>query len=290
MKFERLIFLLEAQNKYDETPEPEHGDYREFSDADPDFELGKTNFPHGDGYPNSHMFKDYDKVVRIDSISDDDHSEEHQTRRKDYGASVKKHVMHLIKTKYAWLVEWIAKTIGRSVDWVFNDNSADDADYENSVYDILRDFEQDIRYWQQYDENYIKQNEKDNPHWRRRWDRMKAVMKAHPDALDAVGELYKLLEFLYDESPESIHNEANYPLYVTLYDVTRAFGGHHEGGWWYDYNDKIQSYKVKDHAQAEKAAKALFNSIGGADMDGKPLIVLERQPGSLTNNTRPNYE
>ena len=47
--------------------------------------------------------------------------------------------------------------------------------------------------------------------------------------------------------------------YVTLYMVDRAFGGHEEGGWWYDYGYPVMD-SVNRCFQSEDEAYAYANS------------------------------
>ena len=75
------------------------------------------------------------------------------------------------------------------------------------------------------------------------------------------------------------HNELNYPLHVSLYDVTRAFGGYEEGGWWYDKYELIDSIEIHNPSQRIPAAEELYSKIG-KNMDGKPDICIEKEKGS----------
>lgn len=80
----------------------------------------------------------------------------------------------------------------------------------------------------------------------------------------------------------------NYPAFVTAYDLTRAFGGYEEGGWWYDAYHVLDSKKVQNFEEAEKAAKDLYDSYIN-EADGKLIINLESQQGSQVQE-RPRYE
>jgi len=75
------------------------------------------------------------------------------------------------------------------------------------------------------------------------------------------------------------HNELNYPLHVSLYDVTRAFGGYEEGGWWYDKYELIDSIEIHNPSQRIPAAEELYSKIG-KNMDGRPKIYIEKEKGS----------
>ena len=44
--------------------------------------------------------------------------------------------------------------------------------------------------------------------------------------------------------------------YVNVYDVTRAYGGPEEGGWWYDTGEPIASWPYKSYEEAKTFANA----------------------------------
>lgn len=80
----------------------------------------------------------------------------------------------------------------------------------------------------------------------------------------------------------------SYPAYATAYDVTRNYGGPEEGGWWYTAYSTIDSINVKSYQEFENAAKNLYNDYS-EDVDGKLLITLEQESGSL-EEPAPRYE
>lgn len=245
------------------------GNYRDYSDADPDFELGRTNFPHGHAYPNSK--KDYDKVVKLDVIHSNAEAD-NKFATKCYGATVA-----YIRDKAQWFVELSDAGIPPA--------GTHDS-YQSMVHDIRRIIT-DVTYW--LAEPLEKVTAPNAPAWwKEKWDRSQAIIKEYPNLKEDVEKLYEFLDFLYGDSPDNPENPINYPLFVTLYDKSRLFGGHEEGGWWYDYYDRLDSVKVQNFEQAEKVAKAFYNTkIGKAD--GQPLIILEKVVGSLTNEERPEY-
>ena len=103
---------------------------------------------------------------------------------------------------------------------------------------------------------------------------------------DKVVRIDHIISPEYDDEGDP-EDQSNYPLYVTLYDISRHLGGHEEGGWWYDVNTMVKSFKVTSYVQAEKAARVLYNQISHADMDGKPRINLERKQGIMDTSTKP---
>lgn len=117
-----------------------------------------------------------------------------------------------------------------------------------------------------------------------------AILKKYPDAVDQIEKFEQYEQFLNQEDPNNPEYESNYPLYVTLYDLSRHLGGSEEGGWWYDSYDMVNGFRVKSYAEAEKAAKILYNSIPRADLDGQPIICLEYKKGSRVTTERPTYE
>ena len=82
-------------------------------------------------------------------------------------------------------------------------------------------------------------------------------------------------------------NELNFPLYVSLYDISRELGGYEEGGWWYDSYKLIDSIHVKNPTEVLPAAEKLYNKIH--NFDGKPEIVIEKEEGSQSRKERPTY-
>jgi hypothetical protein len=62
-----------------------------------------------------------------------------------------------------------------------------------------------------------------------------------------------------------------YPTYVNAYEVERVFGGHEEGGWWYDYQTPLCTIRVKTIAQAIKAYDLMLEIYGPDFDDNIPL-------------------
>jgi hypothetical protein len=94
-----------------------------------------------------------------------------------------------------------------------------------------------------------------------------------------------------DDPAHDGSNPQNYPAVVTLYDVTRDLGGHEEGGWWYDWKTAVKSVAVNSPEEAQAAARQLYGLIGQADLDGKPVIELEKTAGAIeAAQQRPRYE
>jgi len=61
------------------------------------------------------------------------------------------------------------------------------------------------------------------------------------------------------------------PVYVSLYEVSRAYGGPEEGGWWYDVWDLENSKKFFDREEAERFAQALNEDIRNKGLNEEDL-------------------
>jgi len=87
----------------------------------------------------------------------------------------------------------------------------------------------------------------------------------------------------------SIDDTVSYPAYVTAYDITREFGGHEEGGWYYTNYAVIDTYPKQANSEEEVVAiaKKMLKIIG--DVDGKLRIFAENEVGSMVSD-RPHYE
>ena len=55
--------------------------------------------------------------------------------------------------------------------------------------------------------------------------------------------------------------------FVNIYAEGRAFGGHEEGGWYYDYRDARTSFQVEDEEKANQLADLVRDRIGTATLD-----------------------
>lgn len=118
------------------------------------------------------------------------------------------------------------------------------------------------------------------------------------------------------------------PVYVSLYERFRSYGGAEEGGWWYDENNLVSTKKFFDKDEAEAFAESIRGKIkseglndedlGSArgfdtypDLSGgdpsydhsdsdipvgfsgdvkKHYVIVEDFPGSMETKERPRYE
>ena len=61
------------------------------------------------------------------------------------------------------------------------------------------------------------------------------------------------------------------PIYVSLYETSRAYGGPEEGGWWYTINTLESSKKFYDQDEAEAFLNQLNAWIENNDLNAEPL-------------------
>lgn len=88
-------------------------------------------------------------------------------------------------------------------------------------------------------------------------------------------------------------------VYISIYRVSRHYGGPEEGGWWYDWYTHVKTLprRVKAH-RVEQVKKRLakmfpidrptrrYRVNGGADW----VMCVETFPGECKSRRRPHYE
>lgn len=86
-------------------------------------------------------------------------------------------------------------------------------------------------------------------------------------------------------------------VYVTVYKVTREFGGHEEGGWWFNWYKCLETVPCKNKFSEEVKADLLeeykgmkhgdiYSVLGGADVQ----VWIERRPAENETKEKPMYE
>lgn len=92
-------------------------------------------------------------------------------------------------------------------------------------------------------------------------------------------------------------------LFVTMYSVTRCYGGPEEGGWWYDWYEPVKDAHIELPGEASDVAIDLARGalterygwknkhsrssvLGGADC----TIIVEEQLHENASRERPHYE
>jgi len=102
------------------------------------------------------------------------------------------------------------------------------------------------------------------------------------------------VDYIYGPAPEGqnddINDPANYPIHVSVYDLTREYGGPEEGGWYYDSYEFIESTPVERPEDLKAAVDKMAAQFSRASFDGKIVIMAERTPGEQATKARPHYE
>lgn|GEM_PF-1993585 len=90
--------------------------------------------------------------------------------------------------------------------------------------------------------------------------------------------------------------------FINLYECDKAFGGHEEGGWWFDCATPLKTlgaFRPASHAfaarftEAERLAAAMNHGrhpISSVLSDGEVRVVIEPHPGKAYPERRPHYE
>jgi len=73
--------------------------------------------------------------------------------------------------------------------------------------------------------------------------------------------------------------------WVNVYNVTRAYGGPEEGGWWYDEGELVESHRCGDEQRAEVLAQKISRESCHA-FD----VRVETGRGGSFPMSRPHYE
>lgn len=279
MKNFKKFFKLNIE---DTEPEDETPTWSDTSDVDKDFERGSSNFPHGAAYPNRKL--SYDKVVELNSIYGVS-----ETNVEEFSKKHLKAVYYYAKKHMPWLELYDTETGYYGPDKLDDYIKEESSSALTALIDVINRRTKTFKYWALVTDTEMENLKSES--WRVE-ARQKSldILKKYPDAIAQIEKFNQYEHFLNDEDPYNPEYELNYPLYVSLYDISRKLGGSEEGGWWYDSYDNINSYKVNNFQEAEKAAKHLYNSIGRADLDGQPTICLEKTPGSRVSTKIPTYE
>lgn len=258
---------------------------------------GGTGVPYGHGYPNNPLRKrgkkltkqDLDKILfirSIEGVSDKD--------KNIVGKRAQSLTYQYIKKNFPWIFTYGYKEeYGDKIWYPFAPYFSNQYEtYESWLYgfsDTVRMQLDSITHWLNFPKEQLKGAYKYNRHWILRYKWARDMIKLHPTIIQDFTKLTNFLSKLYQYSPDEASNDKNYPAYVTLYDTTRRMGGHEEGGWWYDDDSMIDSIKVNSYKDARKAALHFLKIMGRADLNGKPLIVLEKEKGIRGDKPPPTY-
>lgn len=86
--------------------------------------------------------------------------------------------------------------------------------------------------------------------------------------------------------------------FLNVYSITRHFGGHEEGGWWYDWYECVEVFPVRDSEQGmvlkdwlyeqhkSKAYGNISSVLGGLEI----VVRFEDEPKKSETKERPHYE
>lgn len=258
---------------------------------------GGTGFSHGQGYPNNPLRRrgrkmtreDLSKILFINNIEGVEESD-----KEEFGQFCQKIVYQFIKKNSPWMFTYGYKEEYGDKMWYpfapYFSNQYKSMEYWlNGFSDVVSQQLDSIHHWLKFPKEQLKNAAKYNKHWILRYKWARDMIKQFPTLERDLSQVRNLVSKLYRYSPEDATNDKNYPAYVTLYDTTRRLGGHEEGGWWYDDDDMVDSVKVSNYKEVRKAAVHFLKSMGSADLNGKPLIVLEKEQGSRGNKPPPSY-
>jgi len=93
-------------------------------------------------------------------------------------------------------------------------------------------------------------------------------------------------------------NINRWQVFVTVYEVTRHYGGPEEGGWWYNWNEPVESVLVLPSQDAEEVVEQMtkrneyriwgdiYSVCGGMDI----LVMVEATQNKYATKCRPHYE
>ena len=257
---------------------------------------GGTLMPHGHGYPNSPYRRgrkltksDLEKILRIDHIEGVP-----ENNQNKFGKECQKYTYDFIKKNMPWVFTYGYKDEYEDKMWhpfapYFSNQYESFEMWLDGFYEAVARELGHFKHWINFPKEQLKGAAKYNRHWILRFKWAKLMQQQYPTLEQDLNKLSKFLGELYKNSPNASDNPRNYPLYVSLYDTTRRLGGHEEGGWWYDMDDLIQSYKVNNYKDARKVAVHFLRIMGNADLNGKPVIVIEKEKGSKAGKEPPSY-
>jgi len=71
--------------------------------------------------------------------------------------------------------------------------------------------------------------------------------------------------------PAEEYTEVQKPVYVSVYEVSRNYGGPEEGGWWYDAYSLEDSKEFLNKVEAKEYAEELKRKIKGEGLNDESL-------------------
>lgn len=231
--------------------------------------------------------KDLHKIVNLDTILDVSENDQDQIGKLDQKA-----IFGFIMKRMPWLINWgyqsevdkswyapFAEYFGKNTN-----HSYWTTGFREAVDRVLNDF----IYWSKFPVAQLKGAAKFNRHWIKRFKHARETLLQYPTFQKDLTDLKEYLWELDKRSASNPKNQANYPLYVSLYDSSRSYGGSEEGGWDYDNNIFIESIRVNNFKETRRAVAVLLKKMYDV-VDDNPRIVLEKEEGSQSTTHKPHY-
>jgi hypothetical protein len=260
---------------------------------------GGTGFRHGDGHSgwnsnrrNKLDKKDLWKILHINYVNGVADKEKENT-----SDVLKQSTYNFIKKEMPWVLEY--HNYGSKWEYPYKDEPSYPfvSHFNNEPNEEwLSRFREEVTsqldfqtHWMEIPLEKLKNTARSNRHWIARFKTARDILKRYPTFKADLNKLVQYLSKLDDFLPTNPENPDVYPIFVTLYDVEQRLGGHEEGGWWYDKSNVIQSIKVNSYKDMRKAVAQLIKLIPSADMNGKPVIELEKVSGDSENEDVPEY-
>lgn len=116
--------------------------------------------------------------------------------------------------------------------------------------------------------------------------------ESHPDVLDAIER-----RSLRTGAAQMVLRVCQRARWVNAYSIGRCFGGHEEGGWWYDWYECLASMPVEDESEAEAIKEMMAKNLGWENEHDRYSVLgsddfrcyVEDQRASSESNEVPHY-
>lgn len=92
-----------------------------------------------------------------------------------------------------------------------------------------------------------------------------------------IGSKTGWLKKAQSENIEELHSQyrnqmqGGKPVYVSLYEIEKCYGGPEEGGWWYDRYTLLSTKKFFDEEEANNFCEALNKEVDDAGENKEPI-------------------
>lgn len=124
--------------------------------------------------------------------------------------------------------------------------------------------------------------------WAIKYKIIQDIAKKYPTFERDLTNLIEYVQTLFSKTATSPLNPENYPLFVSLYIVSREYGGPEEGGWYFPFLDHKASLKINNFKEARVGAIKLLREMEWSRVESAS-ILLEKIEGSLQTRERPHY-